>query len=156
MGITGNYRSPQVNAITTSGTTLNSVTGTMAGIAQLKTLSPYQTVQAETMSNQSCDISVSGLGDTVVSGTKGSWIKASGVNFSSSASTLAVKASSKNGAVIKVCTGSTDGTAITYAEIPAGGTMSEITVPVVNSVSGSNDVYFVFSGDVSFDWWCFS
>ncbi len=156
MGIEGNYRSPQVNKITMNGTAMNSVTGTMAGISQLKTLSPNQKVQAETMSNQSKDISVSGLGDTVVNGTKGSWIKSSGVNFTGSESNLTIKASAKNGAVIKVCTGSADGTAVTYAEIPAGGTMSEITVPVVNSVSGSKDVYFVFSGDISFDYWCFS
>ncbi len=156
MGITGNYRSPQVNAITTSGTSLNSVTGTMSGISQLKTLSPYQTVQAETMSNQSKDITVTGLGDSIVTGTKGSWIKASGVNFSNGATTMTVKASSKNGAVIKICTDSANGSAITYAEIPAGGVMSEITVPVINSVSGSKDVYFVFSGDISFDSWSFN
>ena len=127
----------------------------MKGVSQLETLNPYTTVQAETMSNQSNDISVEGLGDTVVKGSKGSWIKASGVNFSNGADTLTIKASSKNGAVIKVCTGSANGTAITYAEIPAGGSMSEITVPVVNSVSGNKDIYFVFSDDISFDSWSF-
>ena len=127
----------------------------MKGVSQLETLNPYTTVQAETMSNQSNNISVDGLGDTVVKGTKGSWIKASGVNFSNGADTLTIKASSKNGAVIKVCTGSANGTAITYAEIPAGSSMSEITVPVVNSVSGNKDVYFVFSDNISFDSWSF-
>ena len=127
----------------------------MKGVSQLETLNPYTTVQAETMSNQSNDISVEGLGDTVVKGSKGSWIKASGVNFSNGADTLTIKASSKNGAVIKVCTGSANGTAITYAEIPAGSSMSEITVPVVNSVSGNKDIYFVFSDDISFDSWSF-
>ena len=127
----------------------------MKGVSQLETLNPYTTVQAETMSNQSNDISVEGLGDTVVKGSKGSWIKANGVNFSNGADTLTIKASSKNGAVIKVCTGSANGTAITYAEIPAGSSMSEITVPVVNSVSGNKDIYFVFSDDISFDSWSF-
>lgn len=156
MGITGNYRSPQVNSITIDGTKLNSVTGTMTGIAQLKTLNPYQTIQAETMSNQSKDITVSGLGNTVVSGVKGSWIKVDGVNFSNGANTLTIKASSKNGATIKVCTKSAKGEAITYAEIPAGGTLSNITVPVVNSISGKQDLYFVFSGDANLDEWSFS
>ena len=50
---------------------------------------------------------------------------------------------------------SENGTAITYAEIPAGSSMSEITVPVVNSVSGNKDVYFVFSDNISFDSWSF-
>ncbi|MCI7805152.1 MAG: endo-1,4-beta-xylanase [Oscillospiraceae bacterium] len=156
MGIHLNYRSPMVNEVTVSADGTIKTKPTMEGVAQLKTLSPNQKVQAETMSNQSKDISVSGLGDTVVSGTKGSWIKASGVNFSGNENSLTIKASAKNGAVIKVCTGSATGSAVTYVEIPAGGTMSEITVPVVNSVSGSKDVYFVFSGDINFDYWCFS
>ena len=45
---------------------------------------------------------------------------------------------------------------VTYAEIKAGSTPEEITVPVVNSVSGNKDLYFVFSGDVTFDSWSFS
>lgn len=156
MGIDGNYRSPQVDIITTNKTTLNAVTGTMTGIAQLKTLNPYQTVQAETMSNQSKEITVTGLGNTIVFGTKGSWIKTSGVNFSNGASKLKIKASSKSGAVIKVCTDSINGTVLTYAEIPSGGTMTEITVPVINTVSGSQDIYFLFSNDVNLDSWVFS
>lgn len=156
MGIEGNYRSPQVNAITTSGAVLNSVTGTMAGVSQLKALSPYSVVQAETMSNQSTGILVSGLGNTTVSGTKGDWIKVSGVDFSKGADSLTINASSKNGAVIKVCTKSASGTAIAYAEIPSGGTISAVTAPTVSSVSGSQDVYFVFSGDLTFDSWSFS
>ena len=154
MGIEGNYRSPQVDKITMNGTSINSVTGTMTGISQLKTISPYQKNQAETMSNQSNDISVTGLGDTIVSGKSGSWIKVSGVNFAKGSSQLTVRASSVSGAALKICTGGTDGEVMGYAEIPAGG-MSEITVPV-NSVSGTKDIYFVFSGSLDFDYWQFS
>lgn len=155
MGIDGNYRSPQVDKITMNGTKMNAVTGTMSGISQLKSLNPYQTVQAETMSNQSKDISVSGLGNTTVKGTKGSWIKVSGVDFSKGMESLTVKASSKNGAVIKICAGNVNSAAITYAEIPAGGSISEVTVPIVNSVSGSKDIFFIFSDDIEFDSWSF-
>lgn len=42
-----------------------------------------------------------------------------------------------------------------YAEIPAGSTFNEITVPV-SSVSGTKDVYFVFSDSADFDYWYFS
>ena len=108
------------------------------------------------MSNQSKEITVTGLGNTIVSGTKGSWIKTSGVNFSNGASKLKIKASSKSGAVIKVCTDSINGTVLTYAEIPSEGTMTEITVPVINTVSGSQDIYFLFSNDVNLDSWVFS
>ncbi len=154
MGIDGNYRSPQVDKITMNGTKMNAVTGTMTGISQLKKINPYSKVQAETMSNQSNDISVNGLGDTAVHGKKGSWISVNGVDFTKGAKTLTIKASSSNGAVIKVCKGDAKGEAVAYAEIPSG--MSEIKVPVTSSVSGSTDLCFLFSGDVDFDYWYFS
>ncbi|MBQ7003425.1 MAG: endo-1,4-beta-xylanase [Oscillospiraceae bacterium] len=153
MGITGNYRSPQVDVITMNGTSFNSVTGTMAGIAQLKTLSPYEKVQAETMSDQA-GINVSGVGDTVVSEIdSGDWIKVSGVNFANGCTELTLRTASSGGGAIKICTGSPTGTAIGYAEV--SGSLSEITVPV-NSVSGTQDLYFVFSGSLELDWWQFS
>ncbi len=153
MGIDGNYRSPQVNEITMTGDKINAVTGTMTGVPQLKKVSPYQTNQAEMMSSQSKDISVSGLGDTTVSGGKGSWLKVTGVDFSKGAKTMTVKASSKSGAAIKVAT-DLKADAVAYAEIPAGG-MTEITVPVLNAPSGSKDLYFLFSGDITIDAWSF-
>ncbi len=154
MGIDGNYRSPQADKITMNGEKINSVTGTMTGIEQLKTVNPYQTVQAETMSNQSKGISVSGLGNTIVSGSKGDWIKISGVNTSNGIKNITVKASSKNGGAIKVCKGSPTGDVIGYVE--AGSSMSEVTVPAVSSVTGTNDICFVFSNNVEFDSWSFS
>ena len=154
MGIDGNYRSPQVDQITMNGDKINPVTGTMKGIAQLKKVSPYQTNQAEAMSSQSKDISVNGLGDTTVSGGKGSWLKVSGVDFANGAKTLTVKASSKSGSAIKICTGLSDST-VAYAEIPAGN-MTEITVPVINAPNGTTDLYFLFSGDTTLDAWSFS
>lgn len=158
MGVNGgkglNYRSPCIDKATVNGNKI-SCSGSQTGVSQIEKLNPFTTVQAETMANQSKNISVTGLSDTVVNGGKGEWICVKGVDFKNGADSLTVKASSKSGAVIKVCTGSANGTAITYAEIPAGSSMSEITVPVVNSVTGSNDVYFVFSGDLSFDSWSF-
>ncbi len=155
MGVEYNYRSPQVDKITMNGEKFNSVTGTMTAIPQLKTLSPYDKVQAETMSHQA-GINVSGLGDTVVTEiNKGDWVKVTGVNFSNGCKTLTVRASSASGAAIKVCTGDPKGTAVAYVEVPAGG-MQEITVPVVESVSGKQDLCFVFSGELEFDWWSFS
>lgn len=159
MGVNGgkgyNYRSPSISEATVNGTSIT-CRGSHTGVKQIESLNPYTTVQAETMSNQSQGIAVNGLSDTTVTGTKGSWTKVSGVNFSNGAKTLTVKACSKSGAVIKVCTGGTNGDVVTYAEIKAGSTPEEITVPVVNSVSGNKDLYFVFSGDVTFDSWSFS
>ncbi len=156
MGIEGNYRSPQVDKITMNGTKMESVTGTMKGISQLKALNPYQKVQAETISNQA-GINVRNTGDTIITEVdKGDWISVSGVDFAKGTAALTVKVASKNGAAIKVCTGSAKGAALGYVEVPASsGTFTEITVPV-NNISGKQDLFFVFSGEVEMDYWYFS
>lgn len=152
MGIEGNYRSPQVDAVTMQGTKIQAVTGTMTGIAQKKTINPYQTVQAETMSNQA-GIQVRGLGDTVVIEIdQGDWLKVSGVHFSKGASQIAIQVSSKSGCAVKICTGSPTGKAVGYAEIPAGGKMTTVSA-AVQGLNGTQDLYFVFSGQAEMDSW---
>ena len=125
----GNYRSCHLDAATFSNG-MFSATGTMKGVSQIETLDPYKTVQAETMSSQSKGISVDGLQDTKVIGKK---------------------ASSSNGGKIKICAGSPNGDVIGYADLSSS--MESVTVPAVSSISGTKDVYFVFSGDVQFDSW---
>ena len=152
MGVNQNYRSPSLNKATVSNGKV-SCNGDMKGVSQLETLDPYETQRAATMSDQA-GINVKGVGNTVVSQIdKGDWIKVSGVNFSKGAGSVTVKASSQSGAVIKICTGSPTGEAIGYVEVPAGS-MSEITAPV-NDISGTKDLYFVFSGSLEFDSWVF-
>lgn len=152
MGIEGNYRSPQVDAVTMQGTKIQAVTGTMTGIAQKKTIDPYQTVQAETMSNQA-GIQVRGLGDTVVTEIdQGDWLKVSGVHFSKGTSQIAIQVSSKSGCAVKICTGSPTGKAVGYAEIPAGGKMTTVSA-AVQGLNGTQDLYFVFSGQAEMDSW---
>ncbi|MBQ8921117.1 MAG: endo-1,4-beta-xylanase [Oscillospiraceae bacterium] len=152
----GNYRSTQINEANYNPSTgAITCTATMGGVAQLEYLDPYQKNGAETMANNG-GIQVSGVGDTVVTDIeKGDWIKVKGVNFGAGAKSVTVRASSKNGAYIKVCAGGTDGTPIAYAEIPAGGSMSDITVPVIGA-SGVSDLTFVFSGQLEFDSWQFN
>lgn len=152
MGIEGNYRSPQVDAVTMQGTKIQAVIGTMTGIAQKKTINPYQTVQAETMSNQA-GIQVRGLGNTVVTEIdQGDWLKVSGVHFSKGASQIAIQVSSKSGCAVKICTGSPTGKAVGYAEIPAGGKMTTVSA-AVQGLNGTQDLYFVFSGQTEMDSW---
>lgn len=148
----GNYRSCHIDKATFSNG-MFSATGTMKGVEQIELLDPYTKVQAETMQNQSKNVRTTGLQDTVVTGDKGDWTCVKGVDLGSGAKNITVRASSKNGAVIKVCTKSTTGTAMTYVEVPAGGSMSDITVPIVNKATGTQNIYFVFSGDISFDSW---
>ncbi|MBR7038204.1 MAG: endo-1,4-beta-xylanase [Oscillospiraceae bacterium] len=153
MGVGKNYRSPSINECTLGADGSLNCKGTKAGVSQLETLSPYGTVQAETMSSQSKGIRVNGLMDTTVTGGKGDWTKVSGVKFNGTKA-MTIRASAKNGAVIKVMAGGTNGDVIGYAQIPAGGSMENITV-ACNDISGTKDVYFLFSGDVTFDSWGF-
>ncbi len=151
----GNYRSTHISEASFSNGKVTCNVD-LKGTSQIEALDPYAKQQAETMYNQSNDITVTGLQDTVVNAKKGSWIKTTGVDFKSGASTVTVKASSKNGAVIKICTNKDKSDAMTYVEIPAGGKMTEVTVPVVNSPSGKNDLFFVFNNDVTMDSWQFA
>lgn len=155
MGITGNYRSPQVNELTVSNGKLQAVTGTMTGIPQLKNLNPYEKIQAETMSRQA-GINVSGLGDTVVTDIhKGDWLSISGAAFTKGASKITVKVSSANGGAIKVCTGSENGTVVGYIDVPAGSSFTEVSAPV-SGLTGTKDVYLIFSNSMNLDYWYFS
>ncbi len=147
-----NLRSTHIDKATFSNG-MFTATGTMKGVDQIETLDPYTKVQAETMGNQSAGIRTTGLQDTVVTGSKGEWTEVKGVALGTNPKSITVRASSKDGAVIKVCTKSASGTAMTYVEVPAGGSMSNITSPIVTKATGTQDVYFVFSGDVSFDSW---
>ncbi len=153
MGITGNYRSPQVDIITMDGEKINPVTGTMTGIAQLKPLNPYEKVQAETISRQA-GVNVSGSDDTVVTDIQsGDWISVSGAEFSKGASAITVCVNAPDGGAIKICTESENGTAVGYVDIPAG-TNGEVSAPVDISV-GTHDIYYIFSGNLEMNWWYF-
>ena len=153
-----NYRSTQLNECTynSSNGTL-SARGDMTGVKQIENLDPTKTVRAATMANESKGISVSGVGDTTVEFKKGEWAKVSKVDFSNvKDGILTAKASSKSGAIIKVTSGSRTGDAISYIEVPAGGSMTEIETVLAEIPSGATDIYFIANGDLSFDSWSMS
>ena len=149
----GNYRSTQINEATFSNGSF-SCSGNMAGCKQIEALDPYTKVQAETMSNQSRGVSVTGLRDTKVTGGKGDWIQVSGAALSKGVKKITINGSSSKNAAVKVCAGSPTGKVIGY--VPLESTAKEVTVPAVNSVTGSNNIYFVFSDDVQIDYWSLS
>ncbi|MDE7363940.1 MAG: endo-1,4-beta-xylanase [Ruminococcus sp.] len=149
----GNYRSCHLDNATFSNG-MFSASGSMKGVEQIQSISPYQTVQAETMSNQSKGISVNGLCDTVVSAKKGEWTKVNWVDYSKGIKSITVKASAKNGGVIKICKDSPKGDVIGYVEV--GSSMSEVTVAPVSTEGAQSDICFVFSNDIEFDSWSFT
>ncbi|SHM17520.1 endo-1,4-beta-xylanase [Ruminococcus flavefaciens] len=154
MGVNGgkglNYRSPCIDKATISNGKIT-CSGSQKGVSQIENLNAYEIVQAETMSNQSKNISISGVGNTTVKAKKGDWIKVSGVDLKNGVSSITVKGSGN--AVVKFCVGSTSGTCIGYGEL--NGSENELAA-AENNVTGVKDIYMVFSGDCEFDYWKFS
>ncbi|MBR3763224.1 MAG: family 43 glycosylhydrolase, partial [Clostridia bacterium] len=156
MGITGNYRSPQLDRLTVNADgSLAPVTGTMKGIAQLQSLNPYARVSAQTMSRQA-GLEVTGYADTTLTvATTGDWLQVSGADFASGASAFTLMAGSETGGAVRVTSGSEKGETLCEFLIPAGTAMTTFTVDCAD-LRGLQDVYLVFAGDVSCSWWQFT
>ncbi len=146
MGITGNYRSPQVDVIPVGADgRLGPVKGTMKGVGQLMPLSAKAGIPVSTMSRQA-GISVSADGQTLqVSGKPGAWICLSQVDFGGGIRELSVSACSQDGAGILVTAGDPSGEILARIDIPAGSGPAEITAPL--SLRGISDLCFVFDGE---------
>ena len=156
MGITGNYRSPQIDKLTVNPDgTLASVRGTMKGMAQEGLVNPYESVSARMMSRQA-GLKITGYADEALTvATTGDWLQVSGVDFSAGAKAFTLHAASETGGSVRVLTGSLNGTVVCEVAIPAGTAMSAVTVDCA-SISGQQDVYLVFAGDVTCSQWQFA
>ena len=152
MGITGNYRSPQINKIIMNEDgTFKQVVGTMKGVAQLKPFDPYREVLAATQANQAGIAVKVKDGVPFVEGSRGSWIKVSQVAIGEDAKQLRVAAFSAEGGELLV-SNSLNGELAARVEIPAG-TESGAAFTVPFSLTGTEDLYFVFTGDITFQTW---
>ncbi|MBQ8554390.1 MAG: family 43 glycosylhydrolase [Clostridia bacterium] len=155
MGITGNYRSPQLDVLTVnSDGSITSVTGTMKGVSQLESLDPYQRVSARTMYRQA-GLNITGYADAArTAATTGDWLQVKGAAFTSGAARFTLCASSEMGGAVRVLCGGLKGDVLCEFTIPASDA-AEYTVDCA-SVSGITDVYLVFAGDVTANWWQFT
>ena len=152
MGITGNYRSPQLNVLPVNEDgSLGPVKGTMKGVAQLENFSPYQRVSAQTMYRQA-GLAIEGYADSARTvATSGDWLQLKNVDFTQGAKAFTLIASSREGGAVRVTTGSLDGPVLCEFTLPAGH-KGEITVETA-SVEGVTDLYIIFAGNVTADWW---
>lgn len=152
MGITGNYRSPQLNVLPVNADgSLGPVKGTMKGVAQLENFTPYQRVSAQTMYRQA-GLTVEGYAaDARTVATSGDWLQLRNVDFSQGAKTFTMSAFSAEGGAVRVTTGKIDGEVLCEFTLPAGHE-GEITVDTA-AVSGVTDLYIIFAGNVTADWW---
>ena len=152
MGITGNYRSPQINVLPVNADgSLGPVKGTMKGVPQLESFNPYQRVSAQTMYRQ-VGLTVTGYADEARTvATSGDWLQVKEVDFAQGAKQFTLCASSDNGGAVRVATGKIDGDVLCELTLPAGHE-GEITVDCA-ALSGTTDLYIIFAGDVAADWW---
>ena len=154
MGITGNYRSPQINRIAFSPAgKMLPVTGTMRGVEQLKPLDPYQTVSACTMANQA-GIAVRTREDrTVAHGGPGSWIKISQADFGVGADTLTVTALGPSACTLWVTLDAPDAPVAAQLpiDLPEGAGPTPLTVPF--HAEGVHDVYLIIDGEADLLSW---
>ena len=156
LGTSGGFRSLCVNEATVDEdtVTIEKVSATKEGVAQIKNLDPYQPVDASTIaacSNISYEQSDEGV--TVKSGCgdgKASWICVRGVDLGKSAKYIAAKVKGKG--VIDVYIGEMSGEPDTSVEFDCNE-WSTVYNKFSSKVSEVNDIYFVMSDGAEFDSW---
>jgi hypothetical protein len=154
MGISGNYRSPMAErvSLTADGGFLP-VRGTMKGVEQLRSLDPFKTVPAATMSRQAGITVETDAGESRIRAEAGSWIQVSGVDFASSASALCVTALPGSDCTLYAVPDDPAGPAASEIriQIPEDGEASVIRAPL--SLQGVHDLYLVSDGDLVLQSW---
>ena len=153
MGISGNYRSPQIDRIRLNDDgSFKQVVGTMKGVEQLKLFDPYGFVSAVTMSHQAGIDVVDSAGDPFVRTVPGSWIRITGVDFRYGTDVMSISAMSKDGGTVYVLLDSMNGPVAAKIDIARNSqSMSEFVAPF--KTEGTHDLYFVFTGEIDLNGW---
>ena len=158
MGISGGYRSTHVEemSITADGA-IQRVSGSFAGVKQIKAFNPYQKNEAETMAwnagittkpTKKRSTIYGEVNMVVTDMTTGSFTGLAGVDFGETGpkSFTAKVASLSAGNTITIHIGGPEGEAIGKVEVPKTGSLEEfveVTVEV-EKVKGRHDLFFVF------------
>ncbi|ORX46603.1 Arabinanase/levansucrase/invertase [Piromyces finnis] len=145
------YRTTHVDEMPVNGNSLGNAKGTLTGVTQIQDVDGSALNYAACFAWQS-GISVKGQAAvTTVNYSRGGWTGVSNVALGN-AQSITLKASSASGATIKICTGSENGQAIGYVDIPAGGSLQNVTGKI-SGASGTKNLFFVSSGDASIESW---
>jgi arabinoxylan arabinofuranohydrolase len=141
-----------------------SATITTGGVPQLKSLNPYNRVEAETMNReQGIETEACSEGGRDVAFIEnGDWTRVVGVDFGTGATRFEARvASATGGGNIQLRLGGTNGTLIGTCAVPGtGGWQTWTTVSCdVSGATGVGDLYLVFTGGSGFlfnvNWWRF-
>ena len=161
-----NYRSTSIDTVTiNSDGTIKQVVGTRTGVEQVGNFNPYQSVNAATMAVmagiKTSEYTPSGASKKEMKVTdihSGDWIALRGVDFGTPGATkfnCRVTVPSSNYGVIQIKLDSLNGKAVGYARINSGGS-ANITIDLLEQVSGVHDLVFVFYGSgYDFEQWQF-
>ncbi|HWD18168.1 MAG TPA: family 43 glycosylhydrolase [Verrucomicrobiae bacterium] len=143
---------------------VSQVSVTTDGLAQLKSLNPFNQVEAETMAQESgikTEICSEGGLDVAVK-ADGSWLRVRGVDFEAGASSFFARVAGANGTgSIEVRLDSLAGAVVGSCAVPAtGGAQVWNTVScAISGASGIHDLYLRFMGATSnpfqLNWWRF-
>lgn len=171
LGISGGYRSTNINEVTVNEDgSINMVQANEAGVAQVDTLNPYESVPAETMATMAgistvpCDEEsiACGSGNMAVNEIDtGDWIAVKGVDFGTAGAkrfSIDTKLGETKGA-IQIRLDNLYGEVIGYVPIPTGDTQEFITLStdLLTTVTGEHDLFFLFYGSgYELDSWQFS
>lgn len=154
-----NYRSTHVDYVNVNEATgtITKSKGSVAGVAQVQALNPFEKTEAETMAWMGgIDTRYGGSNMLVTKIDKGDWIGVAGVDFGAGASVFTACVSSTKESAIKICKGSANGTVIGYLLVPnTGGQLKEVSAKLDVNITGKTDLFFVLGGDFEFDYWMF-
>jgi arabinoxylan arabinofuranohydrolase len=143
---------------------IQQVTPTTDGLAQLKNVDPYKRAEGETFAQRlgiGTEVCAEG-GLNVTSVTNGTWVRIRGVDFGAGATTFYARvASAASGGNIELRLDGPNGTLAGTCSVPStGGWQSWATVSAnVSGASGVHDLYLKFTGGAgnlfNLNWWQF-
>jgi len=163
MGVPGSipgqgYRSTHIDEVTIQPDgTIDEITGTRRGAAQLGRFNPFELTSAATIGNQAGIRTIAVAQRMKVTGIdSGAWIALYGVDFGTGAKKFNCRVTppTTGKGVIQIKRDGLDGTAIGYVIVEPG--KSDITVDLLQTVTGVHDLVFIFYGQgYEFDQWKF-
>lgn len=164
LGENNGYRSVNIDYITVGEQGLfEPATGTKEGVKQLKYVDPYKKVGFSTMSNQSgisvvhSDNSGCGYGDmNVLTKETGAFVQISGVDFGEGSNRCKVRVKALSQGRVCVRTKFLNGDDLGTVTVCPSDDFAEYEIEMTEPISGVQDLYFVFDGNMEMADWTFS
>lgn len=157
IGVEGGYRSSHVdyaNVDESAGKILGVDAGTTKGVDQVVPVDGTKNIQAECFAWQS-GIEVNYVGKSTsmaVKGKNGSWIGLCGV-LAKDVNKFRARVSAPCGGAIRISTGSANGPVLGYLNVESNSSFEEFTCDLTSDIPTSKDLFFTFSGELTFDSW---